>query len=59
LNFFQDKAEIIPNEPGQVMLLRDRALRKCLVDIFSEGPAGARADLILENNVLFRTKINF
>jgi hypothetical protein len=37
----KEEAEIIPNEPGQVMLPRDRALKKCPVDIFSEGPAGA------------------
>ena len=54
----QDEAEITPNEPGQVMLPRERALKKCLVDIFSEGPAGTRADLNLEN-VFFKTKINF
>ena len=47
------KAEIIPIEPGQVMLLRDRALGKCSIRpelhrrryIFDEGPTALLAKL--------------
>ncbi|APQ17045.1 hypothetical protein A9200_06545 [Maribacter hydrothermalis] len=55
---YWNKAEIIPKEPGRVMLPRDRALKKCPVDIFSEGPAGVMADFILEKERSC-SKINF
>jgi hypothetical protein len=54
----QDEAEIIPNEPGQVMLLRDRALKKVSLIFLARGwPVRWSASLCITRS-LTRQKIN-
>ncbi len=51
----QDEAEIIPNEPGQVMLLRDRALKKMSLIFLARGH-GALANGLVKARSSLNTK---